>query len=53
MGRQSEFDAYADDYDAALGQGLAVSGEGREFFATAAWPFCATACASAVRRRRG
>jgi SAM-dependent methyltransferase len=27
------FDAYAEDYDAALNRGLAVSGEGREYFA--------------------
>ena len=33
MGPKVEFDAYADDYESALGQGLAVSGEGREFFA--------------------
>lgn len=31
--QQAEFDAYAADYDAALNQGLAVSGEGKEFFA--------------------
>ncbi len=28
-----KFDAYAENYDAALAQGLAVSGESREFFA--------------------
>lgn len=28
-----EFDAYAEDYDAALQRGLKVSGEGKEFFA--------------------
>jgi SAM-dependent methyltransferase len=28
-----EFDAYAEGYDAALGAGLSVSGEGKEFFA--------------------
>jgi SAM-dependent methyltransferase len=27
------FDGYADDYDSALNRGLAVSGEGREYFA--------------------
>lgn len=29
----SEFDQYASDYDQMLGQGLAVSGEGKEYFA--------------------
>lgn len=29
----SEFDAYAEDYEAALEQGIAVSGETRDFFA--------------------
>jgi len=28
-----QFDDYADDYDEALGRGLAVSGEGKDFFA--------------------
>lgn len=31
--RNPEFDQYAEDYDAALAQGLAVSGESKEFFA--------------------
>lgn len=30
---KSEFDQYAADYDAALGQGISVSGEDKEFFA--------------------
>ena len=30
---KSEFDRYAADYDAALGQGISVSGEDKEFFA--------------------
>lgn len=30
---QSAFDAYAQDYDAALDQGIAVSGENKEYFA--------------------
>jgi len=30
----STFDAYADDYDAALDRGLAASGEGKEYFAS-------------------
>ena len=29
----AEFDAFAGDYDAALNQGLALSGEGKDFFA--------------------
>lgn len=28
-----EFDAFAEDYDAALGKGLAISGESKDFFA--------------------
>jgi len=31
--KESEFDEFAHDYDAALDQGLAVSGEGRDYFA--------------------
>jgi SAM-dependent methyltransferase len=31
--RNPEFDQYADDYDAALAQGLSVSGESKDFFA--------------------
>ncbi len=30
----TEFDAYAADYDQALSKGLAISGEGKEFFAS-------------------
>ncbi len=30
---QPEFDAFAEDYDRALGQGLSVSGESKDFFA--------------------
>jgi SAM-dependent methyltransferase len=32
-GGEAEFDEYAEDYDAALAQGLSVSGEGRDYFA--------------------
>jgi len=32
-GDLAEFDAFADDYDAALNQGLALSGEGKDYFA--------------------
>jgi len=31
--RNPEFDGYAEDYDAALRKGLAVSGESKEYFA--------------------
>jgi SAM-dependent methyltransferase len=34
MAGESQFDHYADDYDAALARGLSVSGEGRDFFAS-------------------
>ncbi len=30
---ETEFDAHADSYEAALGQGLALSGESRDYFA--------------------
>jgi SAM-dependent methyltransferase len=33
MNDRSEFDAYAEDYDEALRRGLAVSGEGKDYFA--------------------
>ncbi|HEX8475834.1 MAG TPA: methyltransferase domain-containing protein [Pyrinomonadaceae bacterium] len=33
MTENAGFDAYAEDYDAALAQGIAVSGEDKEFFA--------------------
>src|SRR5579872_4339500 len=33
MRQKAEFDRYAEDYDAALAQGLAVSGEDKDFFA--------------------
>jgi SAM-dependent methyltransferase len=33
MAAKSEFDDYADDYAAALAQGLSVSGEGQDYFA--------------------
>ena len=32
-GAESQFDGYADDYEGALDQGLAVSGEKWDFFA--------------------
>jgi len=37
----SRFDHYSDDYDAALARGLAVSGEGRDFFASGRIAFLA------------
>lgn len=33
--KSPEFDVFAQDYDAALGRGLALAGEGREYFAEA------------------
>jgi SAM-dependent methyltransferase len=33
MANESQFDGYAHDYESALAQGLAVSGEGRDYFA--------------------
>jgi trans-aconitate methyltransferase len=38
---ESPFDAYADDYEGALAQGLAASGEGRDFFARGRLAFLA------------
>jgi len=34
MAARSEFDAYADDYERALNQGLSISGEGKDYFAS-------------------
>ena len=45
-----EFDEYAADYDAALAQGLAVSGEGKDFFARARIAWLAR-CLQALRER--
>ena len=33
MTRNTSFDVYAEDYDAALSQGLSVSGEDKDYFA--------------------
>jgi SAM-dependent methyltransferase len=41
MGSETSFDEYADDYDAALGQGLSVSGENRDYFASGRLAFLA------------
>ena len=35
MKAQVQFDEYAENYDAALNQGLAVTGEGKDYFAAA------------------
>jgi len=41
MAGEAQFDHYTDDYDAALAQGLSVSGEGRDFFAAGRLAFLA------------
>lgn len=41
MPAPSRFDDYTDDYDAALGLGLSVSGEGRDYFAQGRLEFLA------------
>jgi trans-aconitate methyltransferase len=40
----SHFDDYADDYDGALAEGIAVSGEGKEFFAHGRIAWLARVC---------